>query len=112
MSSRNSGLKPIGAVIGDSGGLLERLENIRKRNSDRTPAAERGRPSNVSTVHEQMERAKERDKALSLVRNPPQGDAQPDFLRPAFMTWAAVTIAASWMWPCSVYPRRTSEPEN
>ena len=83
MSSRNSGLKPIGAVIGDSGGLLERLENIRKRNSDRTPAAERGRPSNVSTVHEQMERAKERDKALSLVRKPPQGDAQPDFFAPS-----------------------------
>lgn len=83
MSSRNSGLKPIGAVIGDSGGLLERLENIRKRNSDRTEVGERGRPSNVSTVHEQMERAKERDKALSLVRKPPQGDAQPDFFVPS-----------------------------
>ncbi|GAA6591949.1 replication initiator protein A [Klebsiella pneumoniae] len=30
-----------------------------------------------------MERAKERDKALSLVRNPPQGDAQPDFFAPS-----------------------------
>ncbi|EJC7212050.1 replication initiator protein A [Salmonella enterica] len=82
MTSRHSGPQPIGAVIGDSGGLLERLENIRKRNSDRT-AAERGRPSNVSTVHEQMERAKERDKALSLVREPPQGDAQTDFFVPS-----------------------------
>nr|WP_252168448.1 replication initiator protein A [Escherichia coli] len=30
-----------------------------------------------------MERAKERDKALSLVRKPPQGDAQPDFFAPS-----------------------------
>ncbi|MDP8705799.1 replication protein RepA [Serratia marcescens] len=39
MSSRNSGLKPIGAVIGDSSGLLERIESIRRRNGDSTTAA-------------------------------------------------------------------------
>lgn len=83
MSSRNSGLKPIGAVIGNSAGLLERLENIRRRNSERIETAEFDRPSNVSTVHEQMERAKERDKALSLVRKPPKGDEQADFLVPS-----------------------------
>ena len=83
MSSRNSGLKPIGAVIGNSAGLLERLENIRRRNSERIEAAEFDRPFNVSTVNEQMERAKERDKALSLVRKPPKGDEQADFLVPS-----------------------------
>ncbi|MCP5602718.1 replication protein RepA, partial [Klebsiella pneumoniae] len=64
-------------------GLLERLENIRRRNSERIEAAEFDRPFNVSTVNEQMERAKERDKALSLVRKPPKGDEQADFLVPS-----------------------------
>src|SRR5690606_30042371 len=40
MTSRHSGLQPIGAVLGELGGALDRLgENIRRRNRERIEAA-------------------------------------------------------------------------
>lgn len=95
MSSRSSGPQPIGAVIGDTGGLLDRIEAMRTRQRERIESealpgetfehakerilrSESGRSSNVSTVHKEMERAK----AESSVRIPPRGDKQTDFFVP------------------------------
>lgn len=71
---------------------MDRLgERIRQRNRERIEAEvferaaeyvlreDNGRQSNVSTVHEEMERAK----AASTVRKPPRGDEQSDFFVPS-----------------------------
>lgn len=95
--SRKRGPQRIGDTTGD---LLSTIEAMREKHRQRVEAAalpgetfeqaearvlrrdERIQASNVSTVSEQMERAKEREKALSLVRKPPKGDEQADFLVP------------------------------
>ncbi|WP_343315424.1 replication initiator protein A [Brucella sp. BE17] len=90
-------IKPEGLRQIDASTLLGRIESARGANAAREQPISQGagatgqnefdshatiNSSNISTVHEQMARLKERDKALSLVRNAPKGDDQADFFVP------------------------------
>ncbi|TDR33972.1 replication initiator protein A [Aquamicrobium defluvii] len=90
-------IKPEGLSQIDASALMKRIERVRRANVAREEAISglietTGRAefdsratikySNISTVNEQMERLRESDKALSLVRKAPKGDDQADFFVP------------------------------
>ncbi|HBP0933382.1 TPA: replication initiator protein A [Pseudomonas aeruginosa] len=90
MTSRHSGPQPIGAVLGELGGALDRLgENIRRRNRERIEAAALpGETYEHAAARLQREADQERRPAAhssqpaTLVRKPPKGDEQSDFFAP------------------------------
>lgn len=90
-------IKPEGLRQINASALIDRIESAHRANAAREQSISQGdeatsqdefdshgtiNPSNISTVHEQMARLNERDKALSLVRNAPKGDDQADFFVP------------------------------
>lgn len=92
MAIKPEGLRQINASV-----LIDRIESARRANAAREQSISQGaeaagqnefdshatiNSSNISTVHEQMARYKEREKALSLVRTAPKGDDQADFFVP------------------------------
>ncbi|HEJ2440541.1 TPA: replication initiator protein A [Burkholderia multivorans] len=90
MIIRNSGLTPIGAVLGDVGGLLDRIEAMRRQQRERIEAA--ARPGETyEHVAARFQREAEKvgrptvsnQQPATLVRKPPKGDEQPDFFIPA-----------------------------
>ncbi|HBO5311221.1 TPA: replication initiator protein A [Pseudomonas aeruginosa] len=90
MIIRNSGLTPIGAVLGDVGGLLDRIEAMRRQ--QREPIEAAARPGETyEHVAARFQREAEKvgrptvsnQQPATLVRKPPKGDEQPDFFIPA-----------------------------
>lgn len=90
-------IKPEGLRQINASALIDRIESARRANAAREQSISQGteatgqnefdshatiNSSNISTVHEQMARYKEREKALSLVRTAPKGDDQADFFVP------------------------------